>query len=955
MVQNDPGPEAPSRYVVGIDLGTTNSALAYVDTHDASWRVRTFSTPQVVAAGVVEPRETLPSFHYEGTEEEACSRALALPWGRDQRRHCVGVYARDHGADVPGRAIFSAKSWLCHSGVDRTAAILPWQAAVDVERLSPVEVSARYLSHFREAWNSRFAEHPLESQDLVLTLPASFDEVARELTVRAARLAGLARVVLLEEPQAAFYAWIHRHGDSWEEQVHVGQKILVCDIGGGTTDFTLIRVRADAANKVVFHRVAVGEHLILGGDNLDLALAHYVESRLADGARLEPRQWSTLVHVCRQAKETLLGASPPERFVVHVPAVGSRLIGGARQVELTREEVEATLVDGFLPRVPLDARPQARRSGFQEFGLPYAADSSMTRYLAAFLTAHTYVGIDGARENSADHDPARPDIVLFNGGLFESERLKVRLVEVLSSWFSTSREIGWRPTVLENDRLDLAVARGAAYYGMVRRGQGVRISAGLARSYYLAIAAGEESDETKGRTAVCVAPAGVEEGKTVDLRDRRFELLIRQPVEFAIHVSSTRLLDAAGSLVKIDPEQMSALPPIRTVLDAAKKGAVQSVLVEPHSRLSEIGTLDLWLGEVGGPRSWRLVFDVRAATQTDREGHTGAAERAGFVEQSAVDACLAEIRGTFGEMGATAANVDDLVKRLEATAGMTRREWPPTLLRAMWESLLEGEAGRRRSATHEARWLYLVGFTLRPGYGLALDDWRVAQTWRSLQGKRHFHTPQCRAEWLILWRRIAGGLSAGQQKAIAEPFLAALRQAKQSAARGRSKKIDFGQTGHEISETWRVLGALEWLHATNKAEIGEAIAATLARESATAVLAAQIWALGRLGARRPMYGPLNTLVASAQAEAWAATLLDVDRQPDATGFALMQLAMRTGDRHRDVNEPTRRRILDWLSHNNAPRHYIQLVESGGELADDEQGLMFGESLPIGLRLASGVG
>ena len=496
---------AASRYVVGFDLGTTNSAVTYVDTAEEPWRIKTFAVPQVVAPGQVEARGTLPSFHYQAAAGELASAALRCPWHREKMgtgsepagsnrgkvtsrevpvpifsegpTWAVGFFARDQGTLAPGRLINSAKSWLCHTGVDRTAALLPWHGAADVERLSPIDVSARYLAHVRDAWNHRFPRHPLAEQDFVLTLPASFDEVARELTVKAAALAGLPRVVLIEEPQAAFYAWIYAHADDWEQQVSPGQKILVCDIGGGTSDFTLIRVRRGDGGKVQFHRVAVGDHLILGGDNLDLTLAHHVERKIG---KLEPRQWAVLVRTCRAVKETLLSRDAPQRLTLTLPGAGSKLIGAGVQVELTREEACNLLVEGFFPRVGLDEKPITRRSGFQEFGLPFAPDSAVTRYLAAFLTAHRHVAMEDAE--AADHDPARPDVVLFNGGVFESPLLRARLLEVLESWFG-----GWRPVVLDNDRLDLAVARGAAYYGMVRRGQGVRIAAGLARTYYIGV------------------------------------------------------------------------------------------------------------------------------------------------------------------------------------------------------------------------------------------------------------------------------------------------------------------------------------------------------------------------------------------------------------------------------------------------------------------------------------
>ncbi|HEX6986392.1 MAG TPA: Hsp70 family protein, partial [Planctomycetaceae bacterium] len=494
--------------VVGIDLGTTNSAVAFADTEDSRLAVRTFAVPQVVAPGQVERRETLPSFHYQPAAGEFPPESLALPWEK-RPGYVVGAFARDQGVRAPGRLVASAKSWLCHPGVDRTADLLPWHGAPDVDRLSPVEASARYLGHVRAAWNHAHPDHPLERQDVVLTLPASFDEVARELTVRAAQKAGLPRVVLIEEPQAAFYAWINKHRDDWQTRVDAGQTILVCDIGGGTSDFTLIRARPAEGGSVAFHRVAVGEHLILGGDNLDLAVAKHLEAELTGGGRLDPRPWESLVRQSRVVKETLLGENAPESLTVNLAGRGSGLIGGAMQVVADREKVRALLLDGFLPDVPLDAKPQARQSGFQEFGLPYAADPAITRHLASFLTSHRGVLADEVSggvvsgEAKRDHsplithhspDPAKPDAVLFNGGFFASPVLRERLLDVLGTWF-TADGSPYSPTVLDNDELYLAVARGAAYYGLVRRGHGVRIAAGLARTYYVGVEA--ERRETR--------------------------------------------------------------------------------------------------------------------------------------------------------------------------------------------------------------------------------------------------------------------------------------------------------------------------------------------------------------------------------------------------------------------------------------------------------------------------
>ena len=941
--------------MVGIDLGTTNSAACYVDTSEDPWQVRVFAVPQLVAPGLVEARETLPSFHYQPAAGEFSPETLRLPWSKEPPDHAVGFFARDHGTLVPGRLAVSAKSWLSHSGVDRTAPILPWHGAADVEKLSPVEVSGRYLAHLRAAWDARFPTFPLAQQDVVLTLPASFDEIARELTVRAAARAGLTRVVLIEEPQAAFYAWIYKHSLDWQQIVAPGQKILVVDVGGGTSDFTLIRVRGEPDGKVRFHRVAVGEHLILGGDNLDLALAHHLERRLTGEGKLDPRPWSVLVRTCRQVKETLLGQGAPERLTVNLPGSGSRLIGGGLHVEVSGAEARELLVEGFFPRVPLDARPASRRSGFQEFGLPYAADPAVTRYLATFLTAHRHVALDEGRTPHApreglrhaeraecDYDPARPDIVLFNGGVFESALLQTRLLEVIQSWFRGPGQEDWSPRVLDNDRLELAVARGAAYYGMVRRGQGVRIAAGLARTYYLGV-------ESQPPAAVCLVPAGVEPGQGVDLTQRKVDLLVSQPVEFPLYVSSLRLTDRPGELVTLDREQMTPLPPIRTVLKTRKRSESEVIQVNLHARLTEIGTLDLWCSEVEGRGSWRLQFDVRSATETDVSAHESAAEAEGFVDESTLQQMRQEILATFNSEGQQPP--EGLVKRLSEVSGFNRRDWPTSLLRRIWETLMEVEAGRRRGPVYEARWLNLLGFSLRPGYGLAVDDWRVAETWRFVQGNLVHPTAMCRAEWWILWRRIAGGLAAGQQQALADPLTAPIRALHRQLTSGKGRGADFSPGSHEAAEVWRLLGSLELLPAGVKIELGNMLLDLLPKKRLEPVRPALVWALGRIGARQPVYGPLNTVTPVETAVEWTDRLMDLAAgdQP-MEHFALMELARKTGDRYRDLPEKVRGRVLEWLVANQAQEHFLELVRTGGQLDREAQGIVFGEALPKGLRI-----
>lgn len=946
-----------ARYVVGIDLGTTNSAVAFADLEDPRLGVQTLLVPQVVGPGQVERRDVLPSFHYQPAEGEFPAESLALPWER-KPGHVVGVFARDQGVRAPGRLVASAKSWLCHPGVDRTADLLPWHGAPDVDRLSPVEASARYLAHMRAAWNQAHPEHPLERQDVVLTLPASFDEVARELTVRAAQKAGLPRVVLIEEPQAAFYAWINKHRDDWQTRVDAGQTILVCDIGGGTSDFTLIRARPGEGGKVAFHRVAVGEHLILGGDNLDLAVAKELEAELTNGGELDARHWESLVRQSRTVKETLLGPGAPESLTVNLAGRGSGLIGGSLRVTAEREKVRSLLLDGFLPVVPLDAKPEARQSGFQEFGLPYAADPAVTRHLAWFLTSHRQIlaqeaGDRGRGGSGEQVDPARPDAVLFNGGFFASPVLRERLLEVLVGWFaegkdaSAQRTLRYQPVVLDNDELYLAVARGAAYYGLVRRGHGVRIAAGLARTYYVGVESLElrverqddgevsrPSNSEPGLLAVCLVPAGTEAGEVVELERPSFRLRVAEPVELPIFTSAVRLTDKPGAQIAVDREQLSALPPIRTVLRSrrAEEGVIP---VRLRAGLSEIGTLDLSCHEVEGNRSWKLQFDVRSATQTDVEAHESAAEAEGVLDEGVWAECRAVIESVWGPEGTE--KPGGVVKRLTDAVGSPRDDWPTSLLRRMWELLLDLEAGRRKSAEHEARWLNLTGFALRPGYGYALDDWRVGETWKALRNRLVHAKPQCVTEWRVFWRRVAGGLEAGQQQTLADPVLSELRASRP------------GRAGTD-AEVFRLLASLERLSVSRKIEFGRSAAAWFVSEKGASLRPVLAWSLGRVGARVPLYGPLNAVVPAEEARPWLEALLASDLPAAVLAFPIAQIARKTGDRFRDVPEAVRGRAIGWLERNEAAEHLIRLVREGGTLEAEERAAAFGESLPKGLRL-----
>jgi molecular chaperone DnaK (HSP70) len=586
-----------ARFVVGIDLGTTNSVIAYADTSapvdEAGTQAAVLPVPQLVKPGLAEPRERLPSFLYIPLRDEFPAESVRLPWGADEP--VTGELARTRGAEVPARVVSSAKSWLCSVGVDPTEKILPWQAPSDVAKVSAVDAQAAYLAHLRAAWDAAMPA-PLAKQEIHLAVPASFDAAARELTARAAKQAGLPTVHLVEEPQAAFYAWLASTCGGWRNEVRVGDVVLVCDVGGGTTDLTLVAV-GEESGSLVLERKAVGDHILLGGDNMDLALAHVVRERLAGaGTTLDDWQFRGLVHACREAKEKLLGDGASEREPVVVLGRSRKVIGGAVRTEIARAEVEATLVDGFFPTVAADARPlAARRVGLQEIGLPYASDAAITRHIAAFVGRHREVAPQGV------------SAVLFNGGVMHAPRVRERVSSVLSAWRGSDVR------VLAGAHPDLAVAEGAAIHGLARRGRGVRIRGGTARAYYVGIevAAPAVPGVPAPVKALCVAPFGMEEGTETELAGAEFGLVVGEPAVFRFFGSSIRRDDAAGAVVERWPAgEIEELAPVEATL--TKKGEEgRTVPVRITGRATEIGTLELFCVARDGKGRWKLEFNVR--------------------------------------------------------------------------------------------------------------------------------------------------------------------------------------------------------------------------------------------------------------------------------------------------------------------------------------------------------
>ncbi len=956
-----------TRYVVGIDLGTTNCALAYVDLcaeGDLVSQIKELSIPQLVAVGEVWKQALLPSNAYLPAEHEFLPEAMHLPWESSNTQEplantsvslpvVVGEFAKNQGSKVPGRMISSAKSWLCHSGVDRNAPILPWGAPDSLNKISPVQASTLYLSHLKDAWRHQFADYPLEEQEVILTVPASFDEVARELTVQAAREAGLTKLRLLEEPQAAFYHWAAQFRGQLEKALGECRLILVCDVGGGTTDLTLIHA-ALGDGKPSLKRIAVGDHILLGGDNMDVTLARQVESRL--GVRLDTAQWSMLVQSCRLAKEALLaGKGPPTR---HVSVVGrsSRLVGGAMSAELTREEVLSTLLDGFFPKTSLTDLPvKSSRAGLTELGLPYAWEPAITRHIAAFLRGHA-AEVEEAVGRSGVF---RPDAVLLNGGVFAPFEVRERLFSVLESWFPDqggslgAQNSSPRLVQLSNESLGLAVARGAAYYGLVRRGLGLRIGGGTARAYFVGIETHENQKE-----ALCVIPRHLEEETEVEV-PQTFALLLDQPVRFSLYASSLVPVDKAGERLVVDEEKFTLLPPIETVLRSesitkiattdvrrASPGKPVEVPVRLRAALTEIGTLELWCVAEGQETRWKLEFQLRAGLD-DSSGTSVSPMPKRFAEaKSLVDL-------VFGKKPAPVdkSAVKNLVRNLEKTIG-PREGWTTPVIRELWAALWAGQSKRRRTADHERIWCNLTGFCLRPGFGAPLDTWRVGEVWTLFeQGLQFQNEPHNWEAWWVLWRRIAGGLGSAEQKRIFDTLTPVLKPVPAGKTAPRLKGIK----PEGIDEMIRLVASLERLSPEEKVEAGTWLFDRLEKQKSQSkgVVPYLSWAIGRLGARVPFYGSRHTCVPVAVAEEWIEQLLTLSTsRPEELAFPLAQLARMSDDRARDVDLQVRNRVGKHLQKLGAVSSLLRLVEEVVELSGGEEQKMFGESLPAGLRLLS---
>jgi len=922
-------------YLVGIDLGTTHTVVAFAKVEKTPPEIQLLQIEQLIAPGQVAARPLLPSVRYHPAPDELSAADVAFPSHSIEtpasgESAVIGEAARLLGAKTKGRFVTSAKSWLSHPSVDHSAKILPWGSIDDISKVSPIDASASYLAHIRTVWAHKFPDAPLEQQEIVITVPASFDEAARSLTLEAARIAGLTQVRLLEEPQAVCYDWLRRNARNIKQALANVHLLLVCDVGGGTTDLTLIKVE-QGEQEPKLTRIGVGDHLMLGGDNIDLALAHLAESRLTDLSdgekRLSAADLSQLIEQCRLAKERLLAENAPEHITVTLLGGGSRLIGSSRSVELTREEVRSIALDGFFPLSSLDELPDRKRSGVVEFGLPYAAEPAVSKHIAAFLKLHA-----AASAEALKGEGRVPDALLLNGGVFRSQSITQRLVKLLDSWSA-------RPSVLlENTHPELAVAFGAVSYAIARRDKKLKIGGGAARSYFLVV----DTGNSKTQQGICILPRGSEEGDEVILKDRHFALRLGMPVRFHLASTTGDTEFKPGNVTEITDE-FHSLPPLAVAFEGDESRPNAEAIVQLAVTQTEVGTLKIQCVSVeNSNQRWDVEFQIR------KKGVTGLPMDATLPSQ--FNGAVEKIQNIFGSKSKhiDPKAVKNLRADLEKQLGSARTEWETPLLRAMFAILLEGSKYHRRSENHERVWLSLTGFCLRPGFGYPLDDWRVEQLWKIYpQGIQFVNETQNWTEWWTLWRRIAGGLTVSAQEQIFGDIAKFINPA---AARQPGIAKQIKNRGYD--DMVRLAAVLERLPVEKKIQVGEWLLKRLQKASEPTQT---WWAVGRIGARLPFHGSSHNVIPADIVCKWLNQILSEDwKKTPHAGFAATLIARMSGDRARDIDESVRMQIIAKLKLSKAPSSWIDMIEQVKELDEKEEKQIFGEALPPGLKLINNI-
>lgn len=913
------------RYVIGIDLGTSNSALAYIDTLlNEESRVLPIEQPYDGSSSV--ELNYLPSFLYLD-EESLAQKTEAKP------DHLVtGHFAREQLRTKADQVIHSAKSWLCHGGVSRLGAILPWQSeTVTVEkRLSPVAASAAYLRKLKESWNEKFAandnDNNFDNQAITITVPASFDDAARELTLEAAKLAKYPNnLSLLEEPQAAFYSWFEQQPgkDKIIKTLDLnssGKTVLVCDVGGGTTDFSLFEIFIDSNSEPITKRIAVGEHLLLGGDNIDLTLAHIVEQKLREsGPKLTTTQFSFLIHQARNIKEDALSeltslSATDKQFTFSIPSSGASLMAGARSAKLSTNELYKIILDGFFPECKADSKVQERTQALSEWGLPYAADSAITRHLASFLNGRAV------------------DAVLFAGGSLKAPLLQKRIFNVLKSW-QPNREL----KLLANHDLDLTIAKGAAFYqSQLQKGKRL-IESHSARSFYLELQ-GSGNSETK---LVCLLPFGTREDEQVTVSEPSFKVLLNQPVQFRLCTARDRKEDKSGEIISDTSKRFHLLPAMQTVLntkeaDLRKRKRQLEIEVELAASINSLGLIEIYcIDRSDRKQKWKLTFNL---SDKDSNEQNSASESL-KISADQLEKANQLVSLSYGKKSSNvaAANPKHLRQSLEKILKKPSEEWDTPLLRALWPTLAKGNSKRGRSLWHEATWLNLAGFLLRPGCGAELDNWRISELWRTFKLGLFFpKKPLSNVQYWIMWRRVAGGLDASQQEAIYKQIHKLLRKERTTTP-----------------EVIRLAAALERLSIEQKTKLGDLFVKRLLSERSQH-RNDYAWGLGRIGSRVPLFSELNHVLPPKTIYSWYQSLAEESWHEEPRmhlNAAFIKCGRLTGDRNRDLDDAELEAIRRKISSSGGSSEDLKPLVETNALNTDAQNELFGEELPLGIKLA----
>lgn len=922
-----------AEFVIGIDLGTTHSVLCFRHLKDYQAKTELFHVDQLVGPGEIARKPLLPSFRYHYANDQLAASDTRLPWQQNTLKEnqsdidnvIIGEWARDLGAKTQGRLISSAKSWLSHPNIDPQADILPWSSDSAVEKVSPVIASASYLDHFQQSWNYHHPEHQLKNQIITITVPASFNDSARALTLEAARLVGLDNVTLLEEPQAVCYDWYHRNKSNHLDIVDKDKTMLVCDVGGGTTDLSLIEMSFQKG-ELQLNRVAVGEHLMLGGDNIDLALAHVVEQRISPNQKFTSAALNQVIQQTRHAKELFLSEQPPSTSSITLLGRGSKLIAQSKTCQLTKNEVTDMVFNGFIPHSEFNELPIHRKSAIVEFGLPYTSDPAISKHIAEFI--HRYHDLS---LNDPDNSNYVPDALLVNGGIFNSQKVKTQVQQLLSSWK------GHKVQTLHNGDPDLSVAFGAVEFGFARQGKQKQIGGGSPRNYFINLA-----DRNGDKQSICLLPKGSAEDQIINLHNRLFSLTIGEPIKLSLFTTNHDGHFKPGDIVKDELKGSTPLPDyIVTIPKQNNAKRFESVYLS--CQLSSIGTIKIeCVSEQKENLRWALEFSIRTNKHLSKQATSELETKQSHPNLAKAKQLIEQVYGA-GSKKSDPKLVKSLRNDLDKILGK-KETWDIDLMRELSSPILTYAKNRRRTEVHERNWLKLASFVLRPGFGYPADDWRIEQLWPIFPSAVQYNkSTQSWSDWWNLWRRVCGGLTEQQQTDVFEfikPYFV------QDSGKN-AKIINQGKT-RSYEDMLRLAASLEHISQNQKIEFGEYLMEKLNSKSSTQT---HWWAIGRLASRTAFYGSQHNVIPKHIAESWLETLLPLDWKNEThIAFAAVMIARKCGDRECDINDDLRQQILTKLKNSKASEAWISLICDVQETDEKLIKRIFGDSLPSGLTL-----